>query len=321
MKINEKAIVYICPRCQTKLDIRQKVEKKFACFQCKKDFISDQNYIDFITNSKLDEFSIQALETWGKDLHREGIENVSHFANMKKRIGPELNLISGNVAEIGFGTGTDLERIASMKKIDHLIGIDIGENAYYLAKKLSRFTNISVIRADAQSLPLADEQFDFIYSYGVIHHTKNPLKAFKECRRILKKHGLIYLYVYSNHSQNFIKKLGIICERLIMEILILLPRKLRILFCIIITPMVWIAFTLPARIIRRIGMVKTSQTIPFYWGKGPFSILPDIKDRFLAPVNHRFSKKSLHKMLEQANIESIKSIEDSTGIYIQGKAK
>tara|TARA_B100001250_G_C19668288_1_gene730301 strand:+ start:56 stop:1021 length:966 start_codon:yes stop_codon:yes gene_type:complete len=321
MKRSDIPIVYICPRCQTKLDITQKLGEKLYCSKCKNDFITNKNYIDFLTNSKLDGIAIQALETWGKDLHREGVENVSHFKNIKKRIGSRLNLMSGNIAEIGFGTGTDLEQIGSLEEIDHLIGVDIGENAYSVAKKLRGYTKISIIRADAQSLPLGNEQFDFVYSYGVIHHTKNPLKTLKECRRILKQNGLIYLYVYSNHSQNFIKKLGIIFEYLIMKILILLPRKFRVLFCIIITPVIWLIFTLPARSIKAIGMINTSQTIPFYWGKGPFSILPDIKDRFLSPVNHRFSKNTLNKMLEEANFECINSIEDSTGIYVAGKAK
>lgn len=47
------------------------------------------------------------------------------------------------------------------------------------------------------ALPLADSVADMVISYGVIHHTPNPLLAFRELVRILKPGGRLLLNVYN----------------------------------------------------------------------------------------------------------------------------
>ena len=42
---------------------------------------------------------------------------------------------------------------------------------------------------DAENLPLADNQFDVVYSYGVIHHSPDTAKSVREILRVLKKGG------------------------------------------------------------------------------------------------------------------------------------
>jgi 2-polyprenyl-3-methyl-5-hydroxy-6-metoxy-1,4-benzoquinol methylase len=54
--------------------------------------------------------------------------------------------------------------------------------------------------ADSEALPLADGQFDFAYSWGVLHHTPNIRRAIQEVRRTLKPGGQLGLMLYHRHS-------------------------------------------------------------------------------------------------------------------------
>ena len=52
------------------------------------------------------------------------------------------------------------------------------------------------------------------------------------------------------------------------------------------------------------------------WGTSPLSILPDIKDRLLAPVNYRYSAKTIRDLVEEAGLVASSIIEDHTGVYV-----
>ena len=40
-------------------------------------------------------------------------------------------------------------------------------------------------QADTETLPFADDSFDYVYSWGVLHHTPGTAKAVAEIRRVL----------------------------------------------------------------------------------------------------------------------------------------
>lgn len=54
--------------------------------------------------------------------------------------------------------------------------------------------------ADAENLPFKDNTFDFIYSWGVLHHTPNYQKAIREIHRVLKPDGKFCVMIYNKRS-------------------------------------------------------------------------------------------------------------------------
>jgi len=104
------------------------------------------------------------------------------------------------VLEVGCGCGTDLLQFARAGA--EIYGIDLSQQSIELTKKrLSLYgVQAEATQADGENLPFPSEQFDLVYSWGVLHHTPNPPKAVKEIYRVLKPGGFIKAMVYRRYS-------------------------------------------------------------------------------------------------------------------------
>ena len=103
------------------------------------------------------------------------------------------------VLEVGCGAGFDAYNIAREGGI--YTGIDITpENIDRTKTHLGYFgLNTKVLEADAEQLPF-EEEFDIVYSNGVLHHTPNMEKSFSEAYRVLKDNGEFYVVLYNKNS-------------------------------------------------------------------------------------------------------------------------
>ena len=52
--------------------------------------------------------------------------------------------------------------------------------------------NVDVV-GDAHALPFKDNSFDYVVMFMVLEHLHDPIKAFSECSRVLKKNGILLL--------------------------------------------------------------------------------------------------------------------------------
>lgn len=106
------------------------------------------------------------------------------------------------VLEIGSGVGLDSYTIA--KHGMRLTACDLTFVGVSTAKK--RFNseglpgNFSV--CDACFLPFTAECFDYVYSFGVLHHAADTAATIDEVHRILKQGGEARIMLYHRHSLN-----------------------------------------------------------------------------------------------------------------------
>lgn len=105
-----------------------------------------------------------------------------------------------DVLEIGVGLGADHQRFAQAGA--RLAGIDLTERAVeHSRKRLRLFGLESDLRvADAESLPFADESFDLVYSWGVLHHSPNTARAIDETWRVLRRGGAAKIMIHHKRS-------------------------------------------------------------------------------------------------------------------------
>lgn len=104
------------------------------------------------------------------------------------------------VLEIGVGLGTDHVQFARAGADLH--GVDLTEKGIELVGRRLELEGLrsELQVADAEGLPFADDRFDVVYSWGVLHHTPDTPRAIREAIRVLRPGGRLCLMVYARHA-------------------------------------------------------------------------------------------------------------------------
>lgn len=145
----------------------------------------------------------------GEQLYLNGSDESGYLAQMHKRYELEPFIESFarfgeardlDVLEIGVGLGADHQRFAQAGA--RLTGIDLTERAVeHTKRRLELFGLKTDLRvADVESLPFADESFDLVYSWGVLHHSPNTADAINEVWRVLRRGGRARVMIYHRYS-------------------------------------------------------------------------------------------------------------------------
>jgi SAM-dependent methyltransferase len=105
-----------------------------------------------------------------------------------------------DVLEIGVGLGADHQRFAEGGA--RLTGIDLTDRAVeHTQRRFDLFGLSSDLRVgDAEALPFADESFDVIYSWGVLHHSPDTARAIDEVWRVLRRGGTARIMIYHTYA-------------------------------------------------------------------------------------------------------------------------
>ncbi len=140
-----------------------------------------------------EKFSKEYFDIIEKDRYDKEPE-IKEFANFSE--GKDKKVL-----EVGVGAATDfLQWARSGAKLN---GIDLTPQAIEHARHrlaLYGFAAESLQVSDAENLPFEDNQFDIVYSWGVIHHSPNTMQALKEIIRVLKSGGKAKIMIYNRHS-------------------------------------------------------------------------------------------------------------------------
>ena len=114
----------------------------------------------------------------------------------------DFNLLKGlNVLEVGFGLGSDAVLLAKSSK--NYFGTDLSEVSYEVTSrrlKLFGLKNTHLKVGSSTNLEYENSFFDFVYSWGVIHHSGNLKKSLEEIYRVLKNGGRSKIMVYNKDS-------------------------------------------------------------------------------------------------------------------------
>jgi ubiquinone/menaquinone biosynthesis C-methylase UbiE len=105
-----------------------------------------------------------------------------------------------DVLEIGVGLGTDHVQFARAGA--RMTGIDLTSRCTELTGQRFDLEGLhsNLLTMDAEKLDFSDDAFDAVYSFGVLHHTPFPGRAFAEIRRVLRPRGVFLGGLYNKHS-------------------------------------------------------------------------------------------------------------------------
>lgn len=146
----------------------------------------------------------------GETLYLTGTDQQSSYrqqAQIRYQLEPYIIDFAGfgdsssrHVLEIGVGLGADHQRFAEAGAL--LKGCDLTPRAVrHTQERLACFGLPADVQvADAEALPYATNEFDLVYSWGVIHHSPDTPKAVSEIHRVLKPGGEAAVMIYHTHS-------------------------------------------------------------------------------------------------------------------------
>jgi 2-polyprenyl-3-methyl-5-hydroxy-6-metoxy-1,4-benzoquinol methylase len=106
------------------------------------------------------------------------------------------------VLEIGCGLGAHAQLLSEAGC--NLTCIDLTEKAVATTKQRLELSGLTadIRRMDAEKLDFADGEFDFVWSWGVIHHSADTERIIREVCRVLKPGGEFRVMVYHRRSLN-----------------------------------------------------------------------------------------------------------------------
>jgi SAM-dependent methyltransferase len=108
-----------------------------------------------------------------------------------------------DVLEIGVGQGSHAQLIAPHCK--SFTGIDLTPTAAAMTAKRLQVFGLpgAILEMDAEEMSFPAESFDYIWSWGVIHHSADTQRILREMRRVLRPNGTATVMVYHRSWWNY----------------------------------------------------------------------------------------------------------------------
>ena len=184
--------VLVCPRCKSSLTRRDDAlfcSKDGGRFPIVRDvprFVQSDEYVRSFS-FEWNRHKTTQLDTFRKDGSSED--------TFRKKTGFEPEDLKGKlVLDAGIGAGRFTDVMARWGA--NVIGIDLSYAVEAAQENFRHLDNVLVAQADISNLPFKSETFDAIVSIGVLHHTPDTKKYFKNLVPYVRHGGTIAIWVY-----------------------------------------------------------------------------------------------------------------------------
>jgi len=134
------------------------------------------------------------------------------------------------ILDAGCGYGRHMKVIADIPET-MVVGIDLSLAVHKAREIMKNHKNVLILQADLHHPPLRPGIFDWVYSWGVLHHTPDTRRAFESLVKYCKVGGTISIKVY----QNWFTPAHVV-QQLIRRITCRLPRGFLYYFCYGVVP-------------------------------------------------------------------------------------
>ena len=228
-----------------------------------------------------------------------------HFDRMERAL--SLPPPTGLVLDAGCGDGIDLVNQVRRAGVE-IVGVELSDGGCRTSFERSlAFPVAHVAQADLCRLPFDDDAFDFVYSYGVLHHLPFPKEGLHELVRVLKPGARVAAYLYEDFSDRAVGWRWLLtATNQLRRITPRLSHGVLYRSCQVASPLIYVLFTIPSRILRRIpdlGFLTAS--FPFRHATGPFSLVGDLYDRFSAPLEWRYSRAEAAALFQDMGLRDV----------------
>ncbi|MBO9659117.1 MAG: class I SAM-dependent methyltransferase [Chitinophagaceae bacterium] len=261
-----------------------------------------------VNDKNLDEEVVKSFgEEWSK-FHEFKKEEIDKIGDMYFDIVDEKIVNKGSYCiDIGCGTGRWSKYLA--ERAGFIECVDPSDAIFVADNLLSGLDNVRLSKASTDTIPFADQTFDFGMSIGVLHHIPDTQKALSDCVKKIKVGGHFYVYLYyalDNRGRLFRFVFGV--SDLLRRFVSSLPAGIKRFFCDVLAIVAYMPFVLFGRFLRSIGLKGLAKKIPLsgYQDMSFFVIRNDALDRFGTKLEQRFTKEQVSAMMKNAGLEEVR---------------
>lgn len=215
-----------CPLCGARL---KSGTDRYDCAECGRGYPVKNRIPRFVMGLSADE---------GQVRRSFDLEHANHLDSRHTHFGPHLvekwledvrlprEYFKGKVVlDAGCGSGRWTYALASLGAT--VVAVDFTDSGVEITRAATEaLGGVSVLQADILRLPFRPESFDFIVSWGVLHHTPDTQAAFARLAPLVKKGGELFVMVYErrNPPKNF-------CTNIVRRLLQRFPEETRYRLC------------------------------------------------------------------------------------------
>jgi ubiquinone/menaquinone biosynthesis C-methylase UbiE len=217
----------------------------------------------------------------------------------------------GSIGEnsVGFDMGCGSGRWAKFvaPKVKRLNCIDPSESIAVAKENLKRFTNVEFITGSVSDDVLAENSQDFGYSLGVLHHVPDTPKAIESCVKFLKPNAPFLVYLYYSFDNKSLAYRGIWrLTDMFRRIISRLPSKVKDIITDIIALTIYFPLAKLSKLMDFLKINIESIPLSYYRNHSFYTMRTDSRDRFGTPLEKRFSKEEIEKMMTDSGLTNIK---------------
>jgi SAM-dependent methyltransferase len=132
---------------------------------------------------------------YADDRHLRSRQAIWAYAEQPAEPGWRTSMVAWDgtqaVADVGCGNGFDLRQIVPAGRCRHAIGLDLSAGMLRSLDGLRGPGRLSLVRADAQRLPLGEASVDVALAMHMLYHVPDIPAAVRELRRITRPAGTV----------------------------------------------------------------------------------------------------------------------------------
>jgi len=244
----------------------------------------------------------QKVRTWisfGYASTRFSEYNVDNFRLFIQPLAAEF-FVSKFGLDVGCGAGRHAQQVTALG--GEIIGLDISHaiDIAFRRNEICAFAHF--VQGDVFNLPFRRNEFDFIYSLGVLHHLPDPQAGFVKLIPHLKSGAPIFIWVYQRTRRKELLEYA-------RKITTHLPNWM-------VNGLAWIAAIVDYGIVvnlyrlfrRFLSMaVRAPLRIKEYARYDFYTSYADWFDRLSAPLSHFYTESEIREWFEKAELKNIET--------------
>jgi SAM-dependent methyltransferase len=189
--------------------------------------------------------------------------------------------------------------------VENVVAVDLSEAVDTAFVHLRHLPNAHAVQASIFELPFLPCAFDFVCSIGVIHHTPDPEKAFRQLATLVRPGGRLFVWLYAlEGNEFFVRWLDPLRSLLFSR----LPSWVNRVVATCVAVPLWFLirwFYVPLAHRDRAQGLPYAEYFLYFSGLGFRTFWGTVYDKLVPPISFYLTKEEIRRWLRTANLSEL----------------